>query len=81
MLVRHLPTSQKLLIATCFGRVDESELHPGEWSELVRLACDDSDFRAAVLELEPSDLDVLLTVLQSVCRSVNARIMCEYALA
>jgi len=63
------------------GRELESELKPGHWCELVRLAGVDADFRSAMLILEIGEYEPLLDALQSICRSVNCKIACEYALA
>lgn len=62
-------------------RDDVSELEPGEWAEFVRLAETDADFRSACLTLEHTQEVGLLHLMQSICRSINARIACEYALA
>ena len=81
MEYKDLPDVQKRLIITCLCCDDVSELAPQEWPELCRLAETDCDFRSACLKLEnPRDAG-LLPLLQSICRSVNAKIACEYALA
>lgn len=47
-----LPQYQQTLVVECVGRDDVSELHPGVWTELVRIAQVDADFRQACLALE-----------------------------
>ena len=81
MEYKDLLDQQKRLIITCVCRDDVAELEPGEWAEIVRLSEADADFRSACIKLETTVEFGLLHLIQSVCRSVNARIACEYALA
>ena len=81
MEYKDLPGYQKRLIISCVCRDAVADLEPGEWAELGRLAETDADFRLACLALETKFEFGLLHVIKSVCRSVNARIACEYALA
>jgi hypothetical protein len=74
MEYKDLPNHQKRLIIHCVCKDDVSELQPGEWAELVRIAETDADFRSACLTLESGDQFGLLHLLQSTCRSVNCKI-------
>lgn len=81
MEYRDLPDYQKRLIINCVCKDDVSDLPPGDWAELARIAEVDADFRSACLALESGEQFGLLHLLQRICRSVNAKIACEYALA
>ena len=81
MEYKDLPDYQRRLIITCVCRDDVSDLEPGEWDEVVRLSEADADFRSACLVLAAPFESGLLHLIQSICRSVNCKIACEYALA
>jgi len=81
MEYQDLPEPQKQLIIECLGRDNLSELKAGVWDEVVRLAQHDVDFRSACVGLDLTEDSGILHVLITICRSVNAKIACEYALA
>jgi hypothetical protein len=81
MEYKDLPDTQTYLILECIGRDDAAQLKPGEWEELVRIASTDRDFRCVCLGFDATQDVGLMGALLSICRSVNARIACEYALA
>jgi hypothetical protein len=81
MEYRDLPDAHKHKIWACVGHDDVAELPPELWTELVRLAQANPDFRNVCIDLgNHPEAGRVLDTLQSICRSVEARISAEEAI-
>lgn len=80
-LPNRLTSHANVLIFYCVFVHKVEVLGAEDWLAVVDLAERDAQFRAACMRVKARIASPALERLQAICRSVDARIACEFALA